>query len=396
MIKKLSLLVLLLSCYLSFSQIDYEKGYLIDNSGKRTECFIKNYDWKNNPTTIEYKLSNDSNALEGTLKEVAEFGVDNFSKYVRANVDVDRASIDLNNYDFSRIPNYKPEILFLKVIKEGNVVLYSYEEGNLNLYFIRAKEGKIEQLVNKPYKIDNLQTGFYQYFRQQLLNAFEDCKDIKEAVEKTKYNKTGLESVFVKYYQCSGQTVAEINKNKPKSDFNLSIRPGIAMNSFAYEGDSFTGSDVDFGNKSSVRLGVELEVVLPFNKGKWALLAEPNYKAVSFSKTVPTYGEVTADIKTINVSLGVRHYMFLNTKSKLFLNLVYNVNVSNSSTGGYQFALDEFDINQGDNFSAGLGYKYKKYSAELRFDLSGKYATSYEFVEAKTNTIAFILGYTFF
>ena len=39
------------------AQISFEKGYYIDNSNQKVDCLIKNVDWKNNPTSFEYKLS---------------------------------------------------------------------------------------------------------------------------------------------------------------------------------------------------------------------------------------------------------------------------------------------------------------------------------------------------
>ena len=52
-----NLLVISFLFYLTFSysQITFEKGYFISNDGIKTECFIKNLDWRNNPTEFEYK-----------------------------------------------------------------------------------------------------------------------------------------------------------------------------------------------------------------------------------------------------------------------------------------------------------------------------------------------------
>lgn len=395
MIKKIILLVLLCSCLISFSQIDYEKGYFVNNNGKRTECFIKNYDWKNNPVSIEYKLNLESNALEAGLQDIAEFGIDNFSKYVRAYVEVDRTSRDLNNYGWSRIPEYKTETLFLKVLKEANITLYSYEDGNLNLYFLKPTDGKIEQLIYKPYKIDNQRIDFYQYFRQQLLNVME-CKNSKSDIEKTHYNKVELESIFQKYYDCSSQKGTEINTNKPKSKYNITIRPGVTMRSFAFERNNFSAADVDFGNKTFGRLGIEFEVVLPFNKGKWALFLEPNYDYYNYSKTIPIYGDVKVDSKAINLPIGLRHYMFINKKSRFFLNLAYSLNVTNNSSASYQNAQNDIEIVQGSNLVGGLGFKYNKYSVEIRTDFSPSTTTNYSDIESKTTGFSFILGYTIF
>lgn len=42
--------LLTINCY---SQISYEKGYYIDNSGQKTECLIKNNDWLRDPTDFK-------------------------------------------------------------------------------------------------------------------------------------------------------------------------------------------------------------------------------------------------------------------------------------------------------------------------------------------------------
>lgn len=41
-----------------FSQISFESGYFIDNSNQRINCWIKNVDWRNNPSQFNYKLKN--------------------------------------------------------------------------------------------------------------------------------------------------------------------------------------------------------------------------------------------------------------------------------------------------------------------------------------------------
>jgi hypothetical protein len=57
--KNLLLTALLFLFSFSYAQITFEKGYFINNSGDRTECFIKNIDWRDNPTKFEYKMQID-------------------------------------------------------------------------------------------------------------------------------------------------------------------------------------------------------------------------------------------------------------------------------------------------------------------------------------------------
>ena len=64
--KKLPLLFLLFASLFTYSQIRFEKGYFITNTGEHYEVLIKNVDWKNNPSAIDYKLN-----AEDQLKRIS-------------------------------------------------------------------------------------------------------------------------------------------------------------------------------------------------------------------------------------------------------------------------------------------------------------------------------------
>jgi len=109
-----------------FSQTSFQKGYYINNSGDKVECEIKNIDWKNNPTEFKFRLSENGEQSKETIKTVKEFGIYNFSKYIRSTVDIDRSSKNLKNLTTSRYPVFKAEELFLKVLVDGKYNLYEY------------------------------------------------------------------------------------------------------------------------------------------------------------------------------------------------------------------------------------------------------------------------------
>jgi len=58
-VKKILFVLSVLITSSSFSQINFEKGYFIDNLGAKTDCYIKNIDWNLNPDTFDYKLELD-------------------------------------------------------------------------------------------------------------------------------------------------------------------------------------------------------------------------------------------------------------------------------------------------------------------------------------------------
>ncbi len=109
----LALFTLILSVN-SSAQINFEKGYFINNSGDKTECLIKNIDWKNNPTEFLYKLLENDTPKTATIEMVKEFGINNISKYSRANVNIDRSSEMADKLSTNKSPVFNEEQLFLK------------------------------------------------------------------------------------------------------------------------------------------------------------------------------------------------------------------------------------------------------------------------------------------
>lgn len=97
-----------------FSQILYEEGYFITNEGIQTEAFIKNVDWKNNPTTFEFKVTGNSESEAKTMEQVKEFGIYNKSKFIKKTVELDRSSDHINLMSQKRVPEYSNETLLLK------------------------------------------------------------------------------------------------------------------------------------------------------------------------------------------------------------------------------------------------------------------------------------------
>ncbi len=93
----------------SFSQIKFEKGYFIDNNGVKTECLIKNMDWRSNPSEFVHKQNETSSVTKLNINTVKEFAV-NSTKYTRFLVNIDRSSEKVAQLSQKRNPVFKEEV----------------------------------------------------------------------------------------------------------------------------------------------------------------------------------------------------------------------------------------------------------------------------------------------
>ncbi|WP_066218731.1 outer membrane beta-barrel protein [Formosa haliotis] len=380
----------------SFSQIVFEKGYFIDSDNQRTECLIKNMDWKNNPTDFDYKLSAESEIKKGTIQSVIEFGIHNFSKYIKRTVKMDRSSKVINNLSPNRNPVFHEETLFLKALVEGEANLYQFEDGNLVRFFYSMDNGMtVEQLIFKNYRSTGDLIKENNRYRQQLLNNLT-CKNISSKdIERLKYEKDDLVKIFVTYNQCNNVEQVNFEEKQKKDLFNLTPRIGIKSSSFSIENTSLSSRNVDFGSKIGFRIGLEAEIFLPFNKNKWAIIVEPTYQSFKSEETLEN-SNVEVDYSSIELPIGIRHYFFLNNSSKLFVNASYILDIPMNSTVNYDTG-SELEIINSSSIGLGFGYTYNDtYSVELRYNTNRDLLKDYQYYNSDYNTISVIFGYTIF
>jgi hypothetical protein len=220
----LSTLFLSLNC---FSQITFDDGYFINNTNQKIFCLIKNVDWKNNPIEFEYKLSENGEPKKAYLNSVKEFGIANFSKYIRNTVNIDRSSNDINDLSSVKNPIFKEEQLFLEVLVEGKFTLYQYVDGSLKRYFYNEDNADVEQLIFKRYKNPENKIGTNNRFRQQLWNDLKCSEFKKSKYENLDYRKSEFVSFFVAYNKCNNEDYVNYEEKENRDLFNLTFRPRL-------------------------------------------------------------------------------------------------------------------------------------------------------------------------
>jgi len=363
--KNICILVIFLISFPGFSQINFESGYYINNSGAKINCKIRNSDWKNNPVAFDYKMPTDEKIFKTDIRQVSEFNIENSYKYRRFTVKIDRSGNDINNLSTDRNPIFETETLFLKSLAEGEANLYVYEDGNLVRYFISTGDHKTaEQLVYKEFITEGY-AGENNHFRQQLQALLLSDKMNTADFEKLPYQKKPLVALFLKYNESDPKHTINYEKKQNQGDFNLKPLIGLVSNHLSI-GDNFK-KDYVFDKKTSFCAGLEAEYVMPFNRNKWSFFVAPNYQNYKSESTVSKVA-LKADYRYLSVPVGVRHYMFLTNSSKIFINAGFALSFdldSEISINGYKP-----EVTKNSNFFVGAGFGYKKFAIEIRHDLN--------------------------
>jgi hypothetical protein len=401
-----------------FSQIIYEKGHYLNNSGEQVECLIKNYGWKNNPSEIEIKKDDNDSSTTLKIGEITAFEVVNGSRYIRAKTRIDRSADQVSYLDENREPNWSEETVLLKLLVEGEKPLYYFEDTDITRFFFVNSKEEIEQLVYKRYKVydkkngaEVIKTNFK--FRQQL---WEDARIENYPSQKLKslsYQKNDLLKYFHNLNGFDEEASVKFrSKLKWRTDFRLIA--GLNSSSIELSNSSSSEMSIKFDNEYNSYFGVQTEFISPYNNGKWSILIEPTYYSVKSEKTVfkklivSTEKRVAnIDYKTIQMPVGVRHYSFLSNDKSIFFNALYVPNLVIALDD--KIAVEYFDadtevtkyektynIDPNFSFILGFGFNYKRWSAELRYYTNRELLSDYTTYSSDYSRFGINLSYKLF
>ena len=405
---KLFIYFFIFSTLIGHSQNNFEKGYFIDNENNKVDCFIKNLDWLNNPEDIEYKITLEGESTRANVEKIKVFNIINGPKYISQKTSVDISKSTLSELNYERSPLLEEKTIFLKYEVEGDANLYSYVTKEKATFYYNVKDNPIELLTFKEYFNKYRQIVSNLMYKQQLLNSLK-CESVTQNdVESLKYKKHLLVKFFRNYNKCADPNYSVKKKESKISNFSLSIRPGFNYAFVQAETTSSIAIKTDF--EINPRYGIEFEYVLPFNNNKWGVLIEPTFQEFrSNSGTINSTAATSFDIyvKSLNIPVGFRHYVFLNNRSRLFITGATSFNFLFKNSGldiTFPYTSSHFNTDKGwtsQNFLVGLGYSYNdKINFEIQYKtflaMNSSTGSGASGSNAYLSSFSFIIGYNLF
>lgn len=395
---KILFCLLFINFYYIHSQTTFKSGYFITNDNEKVECLIKDIDWKNSPENFEYKLSETSEVKENNALSVSEFRLGETIKFIRYTGKVDRSSDGILRTLKSDLNTHKEESVFLKVLIDGAADLLLYEETNYRFYFYALENEDAKQLRFKVYKTKENDIARERIYKQQLWNNLRCTGITMKEVDRLDYTRKDLTDFFIKYNTC--RNVEFINYlSKDKRDyFNFSARLGINQTSLSTHSDVVPSRNVDFPEEYSLRVGAELEYVLPYNHGKWSIILEPTYQSYkSTNNSENTSTEV--EYSSLEFPIGLRHYFLFNDRSKLFINGYYVLEKTLKAELYINKFAESDRTRVAPNLALGLGYQFdNRFSVEFKYTFKRKilFYSRFFTLESNYNSASVILGYRLF
>lgn len=349
------------------SQITFEPGYFIDNNGKRTECLIQNLDWSNHPDSFKYRTSNEGALEERTLDNTSEFGFKE-NVFRRFSIKSHSMANTAITFEDEKFPKLKDITAFLKLLVKGSKELYSHKNNGSYVFYVKDKDDSQtpSPLIYTKYFSTNTTVTINDAYKQQLI-TFLDCS-IKqtEAFNELDYSEIKIINLFEAYYQCSGNKSSIRKKNtRDRKSLYFFGAAGLNINNLS---TNYRGSELSLGSSISPIFSAGLTYNFPFYRNKLSVLGKiannSLSNSVNTSYTVANTIVVRDDFvefeyQSIDFSIGVRHFSYLNEYWSLFFEVYYGLPISEKAeiNSTYGPNNQEFGKNTFVTFGVGVDYK---------------------------------------
>jgi len=368
--KKLKILFLFLFTNFLLAQVAFQPGYYVDKEGLKHEGLIKNYQWKNNPKEIEFRESENSAVKTIKGSDILEFFVDN-QKFLGANVLLDRSSRNLNSLSTSRDFDMKEEYILLKLLVSGDIALYQSFDGSGLKFFAKSSRDDVPKFLKfKEYSIDNTSIGKNEEYKNQLKILFADNSNVTSRdIDNLYYRSDDIIYIFSKHL---GIQQGNLNGKK----FHIYAKPGIGISKYNIFSLSETFSSLQTSKINILfRLGIELEYVFNFNKGKWSLFSDPSFQTANIDIYDFNKRNFAVKYSSIQIPVGMKYSLFLSDASKIYLIAAV---FQELPIGSKTFTVDNISFGSNSEVykSFGIGYNYKNFGIEGRWGNTPHFFTS--------------------
>lgn len=291
---------------------------------------------------------------------------------------------------------------------DGEADLLLYKNGSFRRYFFRVGDNPVKQLVYKEYLTEIGDIAINDSFKQQLWENLQCGATGINDINAVDYQAKDFVPFFIEFNKCR-KSVFNSYYSVPKGKFSFRIKAGAGLSSFAL-GKTLTGRQLEFDQSIETRIGAEVEYLFPFNKNKWGFFAEGTYRSFKYEKEIKEVfpGDLLIKYSSVELLLGLRHYLFLNEDMKMFLNggvlidIPVNENLIILNTGrGMDPQIPEFISET--NIALGAGLEIlDRISVEVRY-LSRKITgakvvpNTYNLdFQSRYSSVSLVLGYRIF
>lgn len=399
----------------SYSQTNYLPGNIITLQDDTIKGFIDFRRWEANPYNVDFKNNLESDVIQYSPLDIKAFSVSD-ENYIGGIYEKEASPSRARSLDFEAKLNIAIDTVFLRTIVDGPKSLYYFKDKELHDNFYIRKKDTYELLLFKEYlKRQDGKDNVVQSKKYigQLLLYLGDTPGIQSKINRTKYNLSSLEGLFVDYYRLA-EPERQLKPQKKGAKVQIGLISGVSMTTMKFLGSRFHTKyrvliDGTYSNSLNYTGGLSFAFIFPRDLGRWSIVNDLLYTTYEVQGEFEKY-RLSRRVEWSSSDFGFS-YLKLYTMLRFKQNInnwsfFVNAGISNglmqqektakmNYNGGRDVRVYNKARNYEQGYMLGLGGRFKRYSLEMRYEKSDGMLPTADF-NAIVSKFFLLAGYRFY
>lgn len=393
--QKFILFILLISCFKTYAQSNYETGFIITQDADTIKGYI--HTGKNNSyqKLCLFRTSLNEGIQKIQASQLASFQFNNGEKYISIN--------HLNKKN-------ENEQIFALVLEEGRLNLYFYR----GTYYVQKQKGRITRLKNNEIKVivDGVESRKKsQKYIGILSYLLSDYPQLRSQVQKINYSGKDISRLINKYNTKFNSTKSKTKIPWSITEFGGYLSTSYSRPEFSIEEEELFADHLSNANwKFSQQIGCGLFIENRHSRisKNWAIHLETHFQKITYSSSAEIMYSSTKYIYdnqvehyTLNIPVGVKYYQaYQSVKAYIMGGLYFKKTFAhNNKTSGLRqtsdniFILPEMNTYEPESNKLGLWFSLglrKKINKKLDLFSEIRYSKNKSKVSTTINNTHFV------
>lgn len=403
---------LILCPFLSFSQNDFFKGYMVKLNGDTLVGYILGKEIGSTLSQVQFKSSTNAAVQRFSVEDCIAFGLYDRDSYERHTVNVSQGEVNLGKLSTGIDTTSKRVTVFLRVLQNGkNLKLYTYVDNIKPRFYVKEENEKepVELMFYSFYDVNNgsqiINNPKYQ--TQLLLLSRKYGAQIEEfKLERVLYNENDIVKVvsLINHYR------KEKSKYRP---FTFYVGGGVSSLATKYDGEHALAKSTATSKNAVVpfvNVGMDIYINPAYARTFFRIDAEVGVlnseHSIENKETTPVITENKHDFKQFSGTLSVSllRNLYSSDKQKVYLGLGIAMRYADTKDN-----IKTFRYSSMYNESPGLDFKkislqipisagvilFKKLDASFTYVLPSTISDNYVAYGIKLNKLKLGINYRF-
>lgn len=297
--KKFLLFLTLISIF-GYSQNNFKESSVVFKDGEIKKGFVNYVKRRNTPQEFKFKSTIESEVEILDSTKIVSVEITDITKFIfREKIEADFQAKSLSTANNSKVEYFDR---FIEVIVDGEYSLCNYSDNQYEEFYYFGNDLKLRPLKTKSFYNDKNNLVVIEEYKTELKANL--AKNNPELINKINYTSLNASDLSKLFYIINKKDLAILKAKVNNGFININVTSDLNF-------IKFYDYNIDYGDKTLVSFGGEIEYVLPYYNNLFAIEIAPSF---SFYKDEAIYDSYTNSNK--RVLIGVSDYYYDSNNGK--------------------------------------------------------------------------------